>query len=71
MNMDFALNGLIEDADIASFGLIASVLTAKDFADEDFEQVIQILDESGEEVNITRDKFIEVVDQHGLSGLIL
>ena len=71
MDMDFALNGLAEDTDIASFGLIAAVSSAQDCTDEDFERVIQILDECGDEVNITRDKFIEVFDQHGLSGFIL
>ena len=69
--MDFALNGLLEDADISSFGLIAAVSTAEDCQDEHFDQVIRILDEQGDEVNVTQEKFIEIFDQNGLSGFIL
>ena len=70
MKMDFALNGLIEDADISSFGLIAAVSKADDCTDKDFDNIIQILDESGDEVNIT-DNTLEIINQHNLSNIIL
>ena len=59
------------EMDIASFGLIAAISTAEDCKDEDFANVIKILDEDGTEVNITTDKFVELFDTHGLSGIIL
>jgi hypothetical protein len=37
----------------------------------DLENVIQIIDESGMEVNCTYDKFVEIFDQEGLSGFII
>jgi hypothetical protein len=71
MDMDFLFDGLIEDEDISSFGLIAAVSTAKDCKNKDFDKVVQILDETGDEVNITDNNILEVFDQQGLSGLIL
>lgn len=71
MQMDFEFDSLIEDTDISSFGLIAAVSSAKDCNDEDFDRVIQILDESGDEVNITQDKLFQIFDQHGLNNFIL
>lgn len=37
----------------------------------EMENVIQIIDESGMEVNCTYDKFVEIFDQEGLSGFIM
>ena len=37
----------------------------------DLENVIQIIDETGMEVNCTYDKFVEIFDQEGLSGFII
>ena len=71
MKMDFALNGLIEDTDISSFGLIAAVSKADDCTDKDFDNIIQILDESGDEVNITNDNIEELFAQRDLSSIIL
>ena len=33
--------------------------------------IIQIIDESGHEVNCTYDKFVEIFDKEGLSGFIM
>lgn len=33
--------------------------------------IIQIIDESGQEVNCTYDKFVEIFDKEGLTGFIL
>lgn len=71
MQMNLEFSALIEDTDISSFGLIAAVSSANDCKDEDFDRVIQILDESGDEVNITQDKLFQVFDQHGLNNFIL
>ena len=35
------------------------------------ENVIQIIDETGMEVNYTSDKFVEIFDQEGLTGFII
>ena len=40
-------------------------------SEEDFEDVIKIIDESGQEVNCTYDKFVEIFDEEGLSGFIV
>lgn len=70
--MDIKLNKFTEEeTDISSFGLIAAISKAEDCTDEEFANMVQILDEEGDEVNITRDKFIELYDQHGLTGFIL
>ncbi len=37
----------------------------------DFENVIQIIDESGTSLTCTRDKFVEIFDKEGLSGFII
>jgi hypothetical protein len=37
----------------------------------EMEKVIQIIDESGQEVNCTYDKFVEIFDEEGLSGFIM
>ena len=37
----------------------------------DFENVIQMIDGTGSEVNYTYEKFIEIFDKEGLSGFIL
>lgn len=37
----------------------------------DFEKIIQIIDETGTEVNCTYDKFVEIFDQEGLAGFII
>lgn len=69
--MDTKFEKITEETDISSFGLIAAISTAEDCNDEDFANTVQILDEAGDEVNITRDKFIELFDQHGLTAFIL
>ena len=69
---DFAFNDLTDDSeDISSFGLVAVVSTAKDCKKKDFDNIVQILDEDGNEVNVTHEKFIEMFDQHGLNSFIL
>ena len=44
---------------------------AADVAPEAFDNAIQIIDETGNEVNCTIDKFIEIFDNKGLEGFIL
>ena len=43
----------------------------KDIDDSEFNKVVQIIDESGQEVTCTFDKFVEIFDQEGLSGFII
>lgn len=52
-------------------GEIMFLSKASDIEKEVFENVIQIIDETGNEVNCTIDKFIEIFDTHGLEGFIL
>ena len=40
-------------------------------AEADLQNVIQIIDESGIEVNCTYNKFVEIFDQEGLAGFII
>lgn len=39
--------------------------------DADLNKVIQIIDESGDVVNCTYNKFVEIFDKEGLAGFIL
>lgn len=47
---------------------IKVVSKEKDVLDSD---IIQIIDESGHEVNCTYNKFVEIFDKEGLAGFIL
>lgn len=47
------------------------VSKAENVSAKDLLGVIQIVDESGEEMTCTMDKFIEIFDNQGLSGFIL
>lgn len=47
------------------------ILSKTETPNNDLEKVIQIIDESGMEVNCTYDKFVEIFDQEGLSGFIM
>ncbi|MBD5402098.1 hypothetical protein HDR58_04790 [bacterium] len=44
---------------------------AADVDELEMQNVIQIIDETGEEVTCTYDKFVEIFDNHGLAGFIL
>ena len=39
--------------------------------DAELNNVIQIIDEKGNEMNFTLDKFIEIYDNHGLAGFVM
>ncbi len=54
--------------DINSYLILSKADTVED---AEMENVIQIIDESGKEVNCTYDKFVEIFDQEGLAGFIL
>ncbi len=45
--------------------------TGSNINKSDFENVIQIIDESGTSLVCTRDKFVEIFDKEGLSGFII
>lgn len=44
---------------------------APEVKDIDIQNIIQIVDESGEEVSCTYDKFVEIFDNEGLAGFIM
>ena len=45
--------------------------TGSNINKSDFENVIQIIDESGTSLACTREKFVEIFDKEGLSGFII
>lgn len=45
--------------------------TNQDVKANEMNNIIQIIDESGSEVNCTYDKFVEIFDEEGLSGFIM
>lgn len=70
MDLKFTQQGLFEDEQ-SECGSVMFVSKAADVSDEAFDNVIQIIDETGNEVNCTIDKFIEIFDNRGLEGFIL
>lgn len=69
MGLKFEQKGLIDEQ--TECGEILFLSKAPDIEDKVFEDVIQIIDETGNEVNCTIEKFIEIFDNHGLEGFIL
>ncbi len=70
MDLKFTQDGLLKD-ELTECGEVMFVSKASDVEQSAFDNVIQIIDESGNEVNCTVDKFIEIFDTHGLEGFIL
>ena len=73
MEFNFDETTLLEHKDNAlndtnSYLIISKAATVED---AEMQNVIQIIDETGEEVNCTYDKFVEIFDQEGLAGFIL
>jgi hypothetical protein len=77
MRFDMEINSnkteLFEDKnnefkDVNSYMILSK---GEDVEDSDFDNIIQIIDESGSEVSCTYDKFVEIFDKEGLSGFIL
>ncbi len=56
------------ERDINSYMIISKAPQVKDV---DLENVIKIIDENGDEVNCTYDKFVEIFDEQGLAGFIM
>lgn len=73
MEFKFDESTLLEHKDNAlndtnSYLILSKAATV---ADTEMQKVIQIIDETGEEVNCTYDKFLEIFDQEGLAGFIM
>ncbi|MBQ8460649.1 hypothetical protein IJ541_11205 [bacterium] len=60
-----------KDNELRDFNSYYIVSKDEEVKDSDFENVIQIIDESGQEVTCTYDKFVEIFDQEGLAGFIM
>lgn len=72
MDLEFANNGLAEEIDALNrLGEVVFVSKAADVEEKEFDNVVQIIDETGNEVSCTIDKFIEIFDNQGLEGFIL
>lgn len=74
VKMDFKFNEETKLYDVDAFKNMNSfyiVSKGDDVKDSDFANVIQIIDESGDTVDCTQDKFMEIFDQEGLAGFIL
>lgn len=73
MNFEFSETRLFEHKDNELNDSNSYLILSKSEAvpETDFENVIQIIDESGMEVNCTYDKFVEIFDKEGLAGFIM
>ena len=73
MNFEFNETRLFEHKDNELNDSNSYLILSKSEAvpETDFEIVIQIIDESGMEVNCTYDKFVEIFDKEGLAGFIM
>lgn len=71
MNLRFAPDGIISEKNVSKNGEVTFISKAKGYENSEFDNVIQIIDESGNELNCTVDKFIEIFDNHGLEGFLL
>lgn len=73
MNFEFNETRLFEHKDNELKDSNSYLILSKSEAvpETDFENVIQIIDESGMEVNCTYDKFVEIFDKEGLAGFIM
>lgn len=73
MNFKFEETALFEHRDNELNDTNSYLILSKNEAvtNADLEKVIQIVDESGMEVNCTYDKFVEIFDQEGLAGFIM
>lgn len=73
MNFEFNETRLFEHKDNELNDSNSYLILSKNEAvpETDFENVIQIIDESGMEVNCTYDKFVEIFDKEGLAGFIM
>ncbi len=54
--------------DVNSYMILAK---APEVKDSQIQKVIEIIDESGEQVSCTYDKFVEIFDKQGLAGFII
>ena len=73
MNFEFNETRLFEHKDNELNDSNSYLILSKSEAvpETDFENVIQIIDESGMEVNCTYDKFVEIFDKEGWEGIIM
>ncbi|MBO6257065.1 hypothetical protein J6N69_03400 [bacterium] len=72
MDLKFTNNELENEINaLNNIGEVMFVSKAADVEESAFDNVIQIIDEAGNEVNCTIDKFIEIFDNQGLEGFIL
>lgn len=73
MNFEFKETELFEHKNNQISDINSYLILSKNEVVEntDLEKVIQIIDETGNEVNCTYDKFVEIFDQEGLAGFIM
>ncbi len=70
MELQFTQNGLFND-ELTECGEVMFLSKSSDVEQSSFDNVVQIIDEAGNEVNCTIDKFIEIFDSQGLEGFIM
>lgn len=73
MEFKFEETTLWEHKDNASNDVNSYMILAKapEVKDSQIQKVIEIIDESGEQVSCTYDKFVEIFDKQGLAGFII
>ena len=59
------------DKGLQEVGSVIMVSKNKAVQDAEFNNIVQIIDEKGEEVSCTMNKFVEIFDTSGLSGFII
>ena len=70
MDLDFTQSELF-DEEPSRNEAVTFLSKTSGIEDAIFDNVVQIIDETGNEVNCTIEKFIEIFDTHGLEGFIL
>ena len=70
MDLKFIQNEIFEP-EFTECGEVMFVSKATDVNDRTLDNVVQFIDEKGNEMNCTVDKFIEIFDSQGLEGFIL
>lgn len=73
MEFKFEETTLWEHKDNASNDVNSYMILAKahEVKDSEIQRVIEIIDETGEQVSCTYDKFVEIFDNQGLAGFII
>lgn len=72
MDLRFTQDWITSENEKASKkGEVMFISKAKGYDNSEFENIVQFIDEAGNELNCTVSKFIEIFDNQGLEGFLL